>query len=359
MAEQDWLTPATAPSPYPQATIAPAYDLRPLTLGELLDRTFSLYRSRFWLFAGIAAVSGAITLVAQVIQLVVQHVFFRHNTGVAASLVSGSVQLVMVGIFFLGYSVTQAATVYATAEVYLGRTTTIGDALRATIGRWYVYAAISIWQYASFLWVPIVLLIPAGILAVLASTASVTVGVILMFVAILGGFPIGAILLIRNSLAIQAAVEENLKIRASMRRSKTLAAGTKGRIFVVFLIWIALYFVVGMVQAPLLFGIAMAIRKGGEAIGLQAVTLLVGFLGHSLVSPVALIGLSLVYFDQRVRREAFDIAILLGEPTAVELPAAPAAFAGSSWSEPTAAVYQGPAVEPGENETRTTDGPAL
>ncbi len=33
-----------------------ALDLRPLSLGELLDRTFFLYRRHFLLFIGIAAV---------------------------------------------------------------------------------------------------------------------------------------------------------------------------------------------------------------------------------------------------------------------------------------------------------------
>ncbi len=31
-------------------------NLRPLTLGEILDRTAQLYRTHFWLFAGISAV---------------------------------------------------------------------------------------------------------------------------------------------------------------------------------------------------------------------------------------------------------------------------------------------------------------
>ena len=31
-------------------------ELRPLSLGELLDRTFSYYRSHFWVFVGIMAV---------------------------------------------------------------------------------------------------------------------------------------------------------------------------------------------------------------------------------------------------------------------------------------------------------------
>ncbi|HEV2350884.1 MAG TPA: hypothetical protein VG028_13675 [Terriglobia bacterium] len=30
-------------------------ELRPLSIGELLDRTFSYYRRNFWLFVGIVA----------------------------------------------------------------------------------------------------------------------------------------------------------------------------------------------------------------------------------------------------------------------------------------------------------------
>ena len=37
-------------------------DLRPLSLGELLDRTFTLYRNHFWLFVGIMAVPQLLIL---------------------------------------------------------------------------------------------------------------------------------------------------------------------------------------------------------------------------------------------------------------------------------------------------------
>ena len=37
-------------------------DLRPLTLGELLDRSFSLYRRHFWLFVGIMALPSLLGL---------------------------------------------------------------------------------------------------------------------------------------------------------------------------------------------------------------------------------------------------------------------------------------------------------
>ena len=34
-------------------------DLRPLSLGELLDRTFTIYRSHFWVFVGIMAIPAS------------------------------------------------------------------------------------------------------------------------------------------------------------------------------------------------------------------------------------------------------------------------------------------------------------
>ena len=39
-----------------------ALDLRPLSLGEILDRSFSLYRENFWLFVGIVAIPHLFTL---------------------------------------------------------------------------------------------------------------------------------------------------------------------------------------------------------------------------------------------------------------------------------------------------------
>ncbi|HKE30376.1 MAG TPA: hypothetical protein VKD65_01535, partial [Candidatus Angelobacter sp.] len=41
--------------------------LRPLTTGELLDRTFVLYRNNFMLFAGIATVAAGTIVVASVV----------------------------------------------------------------------------------------------------------------------------------------------------------------------------------------------------------------------------------------------------------------------------------------------------
>jgi hypothetical protein len=53
-------------------------------------------------------------------------------------------------------------------------------------------------------------------------------------------------------------------------------------------------------------------NPNAEHIVAQAVLLMVGFVAHTLIAPVSIIGLTLVYFDQRVRKEAFDLVMLLG-----------------------------------------------
>jgi hypothetical protein len=135
-------------------------------------------------------------------------------------------------------------------------------------------------------------------------------GGLLVFVGFFGGGIYGVIAYIRNSLAIPAALMENTGVRASMRRSKTLAKGTKGRIFVVLLIAFVLYMVAVAIEFPILVVIGKS--PLGEHVLAQAAILAISFVAQTLVSPVALIGLTLVYFDQRVRHEAFDLLIMMG-----------------------------------------------
>jgi hypothetical protein len=299
-----------------------AYGLRPLSMGEILDRTFSVYRSHFWLFAGIASLSGAVNVVVNAFNLLGHHLILTRAGFRAASMASSLGSFAVSVAFLMAASITQAATVYALSAVYLGRTATVQESFRATIGRWYRWIGIALWQGWSAAWVAVILGVPAliifGIVAVRSNLGLGLIAVLLMLVAVVGGGVYGVIAYIRNSLGVQAAIIEGLTVRPSMRRSKVLTSGTKGRIFVVLLISFALYMVAGAIQMPLV--ILMLRTPLEEHVVVQMVILVIGFLSHTLVSPVALIGLTLVYFDQRVRNEAFDILMLLG-PEAVPVAA--------------------------------------
>lgn len=117
----------------------PDVDLRPLSLGEMLDRTFSLYRRNFVLFVGITALPNLLILalgLAEAMMLKTPVANTAHVAGrVQATPSSGLMALGVVGIFIavivyvVAYLFAQGGTVYAVSEIYLGRTTSIRASL--------------------------------------------------------------------------------------------------------------------------------------------------------------------------------------------------------------------------------------
>jgi hypothetical protein len=200
----------------------------------------------------------------------------------------------------------------------------MGAAFKAVRRFWLRYIGIALWQGWSSIWVFLLLFIPAVMLGRLGVSAE-AVGFFFIFSGI-AGLIYGVIAYIRNSLAVPASVFEGLKVRKSMRRSKTLAAQTKWRIFLLFLLLVVLSFAAGILQAPLSFMLIAA--HGGQRFAVQGLSLAMAFVTNSLIGPIGAIGLCLFYFDQRVRKEGFDIEALMdgtlgSARPAFAMPAAP------------------------------------
>ncbi len=295
----------------------PTYMLRPLSLGEILDRSFAVYRANFWLFVGIGSLSAVVQLLSNAIQMLIFHGLIPNPRDIPAELhrqvvgrqIGNGITIILV---LLASAVTQAAAVWALSEVYLGRRATIGQSIRAVVGRTLRFVGIALWQLWSALWV---LLLVGGAGALLlfgvGLVRSPWIGGTLLFLGIAGGGVYGVFAFIRNSLGVQSAVLEQLNVRRAMRRSKVLTAGAKGRIFVVYLITWCLFLVAGVLEAPLAFIIGFGVMRGEKHIGAQIVMLVVNFVAYSAVVPVLMIGLTLVYFDQRVRQDGLDLLLML------------------------------------------------
>jgi hypothetical protein len=324
MAEQDWVggtdSRIESLSGAMSGRLQPAvrHELRPLTTGEILDRTFFLYRSNFWLYVGLASIAAGASVLTSIGKLA----YFRLNATMQSSSPKAMVWtsvITVVGllVYFAVYSVTHAATVSAVSAIYLGEETSIGAALGAVRGNWVRFCLISLWQSWSAGWIFLLLFAPAVLIPALGLRNLNGLVALLVGLAMIS-FVYGIIAYIRNSLAIPAAVMENLRVRAAMRRSKVLVAGRKGRIFLLGLLMIALYMVAGMIQMP--FALLILHSRSAEHVLVQIISLLVAFLCSSLIGPVAAIALCLFYIDERVRKEAFDIEFLMdktstGEPT--------------------------------------------
>jgi hypothetical protein len=310
--QQDWLKPqnsfaADSPgsaAPPPRAAIG--YDLRPLSTGEILDRTFILYRSRFWLFAGLSSIGACVSVLSGMARLALP----QASAATAPRAVGLATLFAMLGalLALVAYSITQAATTSAVSALYLGEETSMGKALRSVGAHWLRYPLIAIWQAWSMIWIFFLLFIPVvAIPAMGVRNLGWLVG-LLIFLAF-ASLVYGIIAYLRNSLAVPASVIEALTVPTAMQRSKLLSDGTKGRLFLLLLLLGALSMVAATLQVP--FAMILLRARSTEHIMTQALSLLVNFLTGTVVGPVGAIALCLFYFDQRVRKEAFDIEFLM------------------------------------------------
>jgi hypothetical protein len=132
------------------------------------------------------------------------------------------------------------------------------------------------------------------------------------------------------ALAIPAAILEDLGFAECRDRSKALTEGAKGRMFVIYaLVLIVTYAVILGIQA-------IVVAVGGAALGKEAanslmfniVAQITAFIGTTLVGPLGMIAFTIAYYDQRVRKEGFDIQFMM--QGVQQSAAASASAAGSS-----------------------------
>jgi hypothetical protein len=254
--------------------------LRPLSTGELLDRTFSLYRSHFGLFVGIFAIPHLVVLGYQLLQLAATRPDI-HFPNMIASMLWG------VGALFLTLimaSASQATAVIAVSELHLNRPATMSDSFN---------------KVKRHLWGVIGISILVGL--------GVGAGLVALIVP-------GILLAIIWCLSVPAKVLENKGVFDSMSRSVDLTKGDWARIFVVGLLVFVLSWGVRLLfQVPIIWATAISARGGmrSPVLAWQIVQLVAGFISQSLVGAVGTIAFSLMYYDERVRKEAFDLQLMM------------------------------------------------
>lgn len=295
----------------PAANPGRHYDLRPLSTGEILDRTFQIYRSRFALFAGLALLPAAVSVVTSAMRLLyAAHQDTHVHLGAAlytVQIVTAALSLVSALISVVFYGITQAATTWAVSSVYLGESASITGAYEFAFNNWFRYTLIVLRQVWTFMWLPLMLFMAAVAIPGVLRHRTGGWQVLTIALLVLGFFSMffGVWAYIRVSLAVPATVVESLNVRQALRRSVQLLANRKVRILLLMLLLVALYMVVGVIESPALI---LAVRsRGAQAFVTQAINLTVSFVAGTLIGPVGAIAICLFYFDERVRREGFDI----------------------------------------------------
>lgn len=296
------------------------FNLRPLVLGEILDRTAELYRKNFVLFAGLSAVYAGAIMILTLLQLWFTFALKGDPPGAVKIGLLGLFFFVEISAIFVLAGVSMAANTRAVAWVNLGEPATIIGAYKSILpktGR-YVWLMFLI-GVRMFLWIILFSVViggGVGILAVLARTmggsagSSIVVGLV-TFVCIVGAMIFTLWILLRYSLAVPASVVEDMKARQAIKRSIELSKGSRGRIFVLFLLIAVIAFaLIAVTQFPFLIAVFRH-PKQPISLGTQVLQQVLNFFTSTLLGPIYAIGLTLFYFDQRIRKEGFDIVWMM------------------------------------------------
>ncbi|HMD76208.1 MAG TPA: hypothetical protein VKG86_02420 [Terracidiphilus sp.] len=339
-------------------------NLRPLTLGEILDRTAQLYRDNFVLFAGIAAVYAGFVLVLNLAQIGLTALLrAQHMTQQLPWVTLGYLFLFFPLATIIG-GVAMAANNRAVAWVHLGQPATIRGAYQSILPRlgrylWlmiiatfivYLPFALVFGSYFLFL---ILYVRPKGLLAHAAAgadpQATIVFGLATLALILLAipAIIYAIVMALRYSLAVPALVVEDLKARKALRRSIELSKGALGRIFVLGLLIAVIQ--IGLALVTQVFFIVAAVKHHGQLpLWVQVAQQIVGFFTNSFIGPMYATGLTLFYYDQRVRKEGFDIEWMMQAAgltvPAAEPPAAEPTQAAASEADSTLPVKAVPEV---------------
>ena len=294
-------------------------DFRPLSIPELLDRSVSLYRRHLFLFVGIMAVPAAISLLFTVPLEVFSQLLTVPVAGAdepAEALAAGAVAVAGFGVAVLVYGVAYilalGATSYAVSDLYQGGAPTIGGTYRRVRAHGFDLVMLSLHVGLrlgiAMIALPLLGTALTGLLAQMIGAFAV----LFMVASFAVGGVLALVLALRYSLSVPSLVLERLRAGPAIKRSVALTRGSLVRAFLIFFCATMItYAGLLLFQGPFAFG-AMLVGPGHTlslVLGLAGVV--VGTLGSTLVAPIMIVGLVVLYFDARVRNEALDVQMMI------------------------------------------------
>lgn len=280
---------------------APA--LRPLGIGDVVDRVFGMYRARPVLFLVVSAIPYLILAIL----LAVLGVGFAGSFAggfaptadpaeldpalVSAALTFG---LAFVLIAIVVFSVQSAALVHAASERYHGRETTIGESLRVGLR-----ASLRL-IVAGFL---VFLVLILGPTAVVVAAALTQQAVILVVAALAAIFLFFFLITSWMLVPVVATIEGAGPVQALVR-SWRLATGSRWRVLGLLALLVVLQGVISV-----LFGFVFLSAFIADPLVRTILQQAANLVASVAWAPVQWGTFTVLYYDTRVRREAYDLSL--------------------------------------------------
>jgi len=308
--------------------------LRPMSTSQVLDRTFHLYRNNFVLLAGIGSLLPIMLLTMEFafIPLGFPPTVRGKQSPEAAQIMLLWYVSSFILVYLVGSTLTGGATVFGVSKLHLGQNVTIGQAYKQVFSRFWrligIVTLIGLILFGIGLVLGILYAFAIGLLTLASSTsARPVVALVLGFSLIIALVLTIMLCYTRLSLAVPACILEQLPVGRSLRRSWSLSKGSVWRLFLVYLLTgilgVALSIALGL---P---GQMMMRFMSGKGILFGVILNQVGgFIAGVIAGPIATTAIAMIYYDQRVRKEAFDLQLMMeavGEQIQVQAAAAAAA----------------------------------
>jgi hypothetical protein len=296
-------------------------DLRPMTLGEVLDRTFKLYKENFWLFAGIVALPYLILVIFSVVysSLLLGPGLTGAGPGQTVEMLGeAAASMLLYGlIYLLVFASAQAATVAAVSDLYLGREVRLSQAYVRVRGR---ILTVLLTMFLVVLLSLSPVLLAAIFVPLLMRNRAFAVLTLPLMVAIL---VLSIMMLCRTALAVPAATLEDVGADGAIGRSFRLTKGSAAQIFAVYVLLLFLTFLAMLIfQFPFLAAEGSLLKPHALSLAMRVLQGVSSWVSGVIVAPIGTIAFALIYYNQRVRKEAFDLEKLIASTEPGDTPTA-------------------------------------
>lgn len=325
--------------------------LRPMSIGDIFDAAFRLYRRHFLTFIGIAAL---LQVPMTMLQITVQFLFggqalenwLRFASRPPRVLAGQTVFDILpfrdialfagigVGLgvlqFLLVQNLIAGALANAVARSYRGQPVSILGSYSIGLQRFLALVGASLATLAiGVLFLGVVFGCTFGSVFVLFSNISSRGGAggvlsgLAIFFAIFGAFLLLALLTLyfytRLLMTTQAIVLENHGPLGGIARSWRLVGGSFWRtLAIAVLMYILVYVIAGLPSGILSF--ALQILSGNSLDALlrnQIIAAVIAQVGQIIVLPLQLVIFTMLYYDLRVRKEGYDLELLAQQAATV------------------------------------------
>ena len=316
--------------PFTPASTQDALNLRPLSIGEVLDRAFHLYFKHIALFTaivGIVIVPSVIfsyystrDLIGAYIALFRQMINSPHSTPDIAKLTAYQPSDVAIALqyalLFIGFPFAYGAVVAAVSKAYLGLPISFKDSYAHALRRWlWIFILIILWGIALVV-MAFVMIFGLAIIAAIMIPGAMALEKYSVLFAIFFGVIIVAIALAAFALFIMLYLMAAVSfISVVIEDVDPITAFAKAfpRIFSRSQFWRG--FVLALALMGINFGVTTVLGLSGAILAFElkspALYLTFASLTSLFFGPFAVVAAAVFYYDIRIRREGYDLQMLV------------------------------------------------